>query len=149
MPANRRAFENWWIGELESDGWQCDRAVMQASYIAGKFRPMHHDFFGCFDLIACRGNEVNFWQVTSIDYTGSASAHRGQLDPTRIVYRHMRRIDEAFQHNLPVGIVVYMKDGSRWNRKNRRIYRRTHPGKWRIVEAQTNIHVFRRAHDGD
>jgi hypothetical protein len=71
---------------LESRNYSVERAKVSAKIVHGHFIRNRNDFFGIFDLIAVRGDECRFIQITS----GSRQN----------IYAHKRKIDEAFKDSF-------------------------------------------------
>jgi Holliday junction resolvase len=80
--ASNRAKGNYYEKKskdfLESKGYQVERALAKIFWLHGRPISQHHDFFGLFDLIAVKEEEVLFVQVKFEGETHEGSSLYGE-----------------------------------------------------------------------
>ena len=104
---SRRDLELRAKKELEASGYLVERAVSKAIFTPKGFVARSFDFFNCFDLIAVRGSETRFIQITSSDVNNK--------NPDDILRKHKRKIDQLWPETLPdPEIFYYKKENGRW-----------------------------------
>lgn len=56
-------YEQKSVEYLKKMGYVCEKAYARVVWIGGKPRSIHHDFFGCIDIIGVKKDSVCFVQV--------------------------------------------------------------------------------------
>ena len=122
---NRTELEKRAIRELEDDGYTCERAYNKAVFIPKKgYIAKSYDFFHVVDIIALKGNEVKFIQVTSENASPDSKHHSSNGSDS--VYNHKKKIEQYWPFDLPLELWAYEKIKNRWYLKTEIFYK----GQW-------------------
>ncbi len=110
---NRSDLEKRVIQELEEEGYICERAYNKSVYIPGKgYVGKRFDFFHVIDIIAIRGSEVRWIQVTSQNANPNSRQH--SRNGSHAVTDHKKKIEEYWPFDLPLELWEYEKVRNRW-----------------------------------
>lgn len=110
----RLDLEKRCIKELESQEWECERAYNRAVFIPKRgYIAKRFDFFHVIDIIAVKGSQVRFIQVTSADANPNSKSNR--KNGSHALEDHQRKIEKIWKHDIPIEIWLYEKVKRRWN----------------------------------
>ena len=110
---NRSDLEKRAIQGLEEDGYACERAYNKAVYIPGKgYVGRRFDFFHVVDIIAIKGSEVRFLQVTSQNANPNSRQH--SRNGSHAVTDHKKKIEAYWTFDIPIELWAYEKVRNRW-----------------------------------